>query len=81
MYVPSQIMTSSNNFCLSSEKGPSVAQPRARLENHHPLDGVVQVLSQDVSAKHVPTPSHDAMLSDLIAGLKRFKEIVRWKEH
>ena len=72
-------MTSSNNCRLSLENGLSVARLRAQLESQNPLDGVAQWLIQDVSVKHVPTPSCDAVLSDLITALKRFKEIVRWK--
>jgi hypothetical protein len=33
------------------------------------------------SEKFIPAPSQDQVLSDLLEGLRRFKETVRWKDH
>ena len=53
-----------------------------------PLDKHIALISEEVqnlvsetSEKYVPQPSKSQILADLLVGLKRFRESVRWKWH
>ena len=40
----------------------------------------VQSTTRGISEKNIPLPNRDSLLSDLLIGLKRFRNVVRWKE-
>jgi hypothetical protein len=38
------------------------------------------MVTSETSEKYVPSPQWDTVLGDLLIGLKRFKNVTRWKE-
>ncbi len=56
-----------------------MVNPVDTLDNGHELSTAVQCLVRGTSEKFVAEPSKEQIASDLLIGLKRFKESPRWK--
>ena len=44
------------------------------------MDKTVQMVTSGISEKFVPMPNRKNLLGNLLVGLKRFRNVVRWKE-
>ena len=59
---------------------PRPSVPDIFLKEVREIGEEVQMVTSEISEKFVPLPKRDNSLGDLLVGLKRFRNVVRWKE-
>ena len=59
---------------------PRPSVPDIFLKEVREIGEEVQMVTSEISEKFVPVPKRDNSLGDLLVGLKRFRNVVRWKE-
>jgi GIY-YIG catalytic domain len=65
---------------LRTQKGTTDTVKAMLEDDLSSLEDEVQSLVGGTSEKFVPQPSRDDVISDIVNGLRRFKDVVRWKD-